>query len=520
MRLENSIRNIIFGLGGYLLNILIGFITRTVFINILGTNYLGISGLFSNILTFLSLTELGIGTAIVFSLYKPLADKDEYKISALMNLYRRAYRLIGGIILIIGLMLVPFLNILIKDVHNIPNIEAIYILFLLQSVASYLFFSYKSAILNASQNNYIISKYGYIYSICNGIMQVIILNITKNYILMLSLQILIDIIRNILISKEVNKIYPYLIKNKNIHLEKCEIKKLYKDIYALSLSKVCGIVLNATDNIVISYFLGVVQVGIYSNYIYIINNINSILNIVFNSLTSSVGNLNATSDEEQKYFIYKVMNFIVFWFYGFCSICFLELLNPFISIWIGEKFLFDKIVVASIVLNFYTSGMQYTNTIYKDACGLFWNTRYRSLSMAVINIIFSIILVQYLGVMGVLLGTIISRLLTNFWFDPWTIHRNIFKKTTKRYFSKYFIYTLSVIVAGILTSIINSFWISNEIISFLMKAITCAIIPNLIFILLFFKTTEFKYLKDIILDKILYKVTFKLKGFRIKYDKR
>ncbi len=511
MRIENSIRNILFGLGGYILNILIGFVTRSLFIKVLGIEYLGINGLFTNILMLLNLTELGIGAAIIFSLYKPLADKDEYRVAALMNLYKKAYRMIGIAVLTGGLVLAPFLGVLIKDMPDIPHITIIYILFLLQSVVSYLFFAYKSSIINASQNNYIISKYGYIYTICNGIMQVLLLLVTQNYILILTVQIGLDIMRNILIARQADRMYPFLKKYQDAKLQKEEVKKIYKDVYALSLSKICNIVLNGTDNIVISYFLGIVPIGIYSNYMYLINSINSILNIVFTSITSSVGNLNVTSDEEKKYLIYRVMNFVVFWFYGFCAISFFELLNPFISIWLGEQYLFGNSIVFIIILNFYTAGMQYTNTIYKDACGLFWNTRYRSLCMAIINIVSSVILVQYIGIAGVFLGTIISRLTTNFWFDPWTIHKNVFNKSLKNYFYRYLMYTGSVIIAGVVTVCINKNIIYTPIITLTLRGIVCLVVPNLIFVILFFRTSEFKYIKDIIFSKVFYK-------FRAKYN--
>lgn len=501
MRTENSIRNTVVGILGQVFSIIINFISRTVFIHVLGADFLGINGLFTNVLSMLSLAELGIGNAIIFSMYKPLAYNDKNKLNALMNLYKKAYRWIGIIVGVLGLMIMPFLNYIINEPPNIENLNVIYILFLANSVVSY-FYVYKSSIIIADQKNYIMTIRQQIYNFIKIVVQIIILITTHNFILYLFIQVIGTFMSNLSISKKADLLYPYL-NDKNVpKLDNQSKKSIYKNILAMMTHKVGEVAIGGTDNIIISTFVNVYWVGIYSNYFMIISMLNNFLSQIFTSLTASVGNLNVKESKEKSYDIYKKMFFLNFWLYGFCSICLLVLINPFIQIWIGKDYLMKMNVVFIIITNFYITGMRQTTMIFKNTFGLFWNDRFKPLLEAIVNIVVSIVLIKKLGVIGVFLGTFISIITTAFWIEPYVLFKHGFKKKMLIYFAKYILYLFITLAAGIITEYLSLMIQGNIYISFIVKVLICLIVPNIIFLIVCIRMKEFEYFKILLLKLI------------------
>lgn len=488
-RTENSVKNISVGVIGQILSLLLSFINRTVFINTLGGTYLGVNGLFTSVLSFLSVAELGVGNAIIYNMYKPLAENNRERLQGLMKLYAEIYHVIGYIVAILGLLLIPFLKYMIDENTRIPNVIIIYLLFLFNSVMSY-FFSYKRSIINADQKSYIINTYQYAFNVIQIIVQVIILKTTQNFIVYLVVQIIFSLTLNIVLSNKANKLYPFIKEKNNNKLNKEEKKDIFKNIYAIFMYKVNAIIINSTDNIIISMFIGVTYVGLYSNYLLIVNAITMILSIVFNSLTSSIGNLNASETAERKYDVYKVINFVSFWLYGFASICLWNLMNPFIELWIGKMYLLDNFTLLIIIINFYTTGIQFGTTSYRDSTGLFWNGRYIPVFASLINIGISVMLVNRLGIAGVLLGTIISRIATYFWFDPKMLFENVFKENVSTYFKQYISYALMTLTTAIIIQQILIYTSQN----FIVKLLVSIIIPNSIFLIIYYKSFEFNFI--------------------------
>ncbi|HDX9579219.1 TPA: sugar translocase [Bacillus pseudomycoides] len=508
MRIQNSLKNMLFGLSGQIISIGMGFIVRTVFIYTLGIDYLGVDGLFTSILMMLSLANLGFDTAIIYSLYRPLAENDSYKIQALMNLYQKAYRFIGLIVLLIGLSLLPFLPHLMNGETKINNINIIYVLFLLSSVSSY-YFVYKQSIIIADQRNHIISKIHSVFTIISHSLQIILLIIIGNYIVVLIAQLALRIIENVYIANKANKLYPYLQGENKAKLSKEDRKLFFENLYALLLYKISGVVINGTDNIVIAKFIGITWVGIYSNYLLILNTLNTSLGYLFYSITASVGNLNVKENEEKKYFIFRTLNFLNFWIYGFCTVCLWNLINPFITLWLDEHYVFNKWIIFSIILNFFTAGMQNTSTTFRETTGLFKKGKYRPIIAAVINIVASIILAKQIGIAGVFFGTVISRLCTYFWYDPYVVYKFVFKKSVKLYFVRYSLFVLLVFASILITDILGGIFNTHILINMVIRGILCLVIPNIIFFMLFRKTEEFKYLQNIV-KLLMKKITSKL----------
>ena len=509
MRSEKSIKNLIFSLSGNFINLLINFISRTYFIKFLGNEYLGVNALFTNILTILSLAELGVGSAITYCLYKPLADNDENKIKVLMKFYKKSYRIIALIIIILGIILSHFIDYFVNGLYSIENLKLIFILFVTNTSVSYLF-SYKKTIIEADQKQYIVSIYNYTVLVLQNMLQILILYITKNFILYLMIQILATIFNNILISNKANKLYPFLKENSHEKIDNNTFNIIKKNISAIIFHKIGSMVVNSTDNILISKLINIGTVGIYSNYLLIINAVNGITGQFFYAITASIGNLGATESKDKLYDIFNKILFLNFWIYGFLAICLITLLNPFIELWIGVDMKLDIIIVIVIVLNFYISGIRKTTLAFRDALGLYWYDRYKPLIESLINLIGSILLAKKFGLIGIFIGTTISTISTSLWIEPLVLYKygfekniihllDLFKNITK--------YTIIMFFALVINYNIANLVLFTPIINFIIKTIISIFIPNLIFILVFYNQEEFKWIisliKSIIIKKIM-----------------
>lgn len=499
-RTKNSVRNSSVSIITQVLTIIMDFAVKTIFIFILGNEYLGINGLFSNIITLLSLADLGIGVAIPYSLYKPLAVNDQHKIKVLMKFYRKLYNIIGCVVLAIGLSLTPFLSYIIKDMPDIKGIYLIFDLFVIHSALTY-FFVYKRFLIDSDQKGYITAKITLISSFLLNITRVIILFITKDFILYLFCSLVFVLIQNIWISKKADKMYPFIKEKTDDTISKEDKEEIATNVKALLIYKVGSVVTLGTDNIVISKFIGLVAVGVYSNYLLIINSLNNILNQVFNAITSSIGNLVATNEERSKG-IYEKLSFFNFYIYSLVSICIFILINPFIHIWLNDDYVLSTWVSMLLAINFYLTGMGAVTNAFRSAYGLFYKARFRPIVMVIINIVVSIILVKPLGIAGVLVGTISSRLLTIAWLDPYVIYKYGFKGNVFEYYKKYLYYLLVFIGSGALIYYVNSFINNQSIIMWIISGIITFVLYNLIILILFKNTDEFKFFTN----------KFKLKG--------
>lgn len=490
-RTKNSIRNSTFSIITQVLTVIMDFAVKTIFIATLGSEYLGINGLFSNIITLLSLADLGIGIAVPYSLYKPLAEGNKEKIQALMNYYKKIYNAIGSIVLIIGLSLTPFLKFIIKDMPNIEGLSFIYAMFVTHSALSY-FFVYKKFLVEADQKGYIISKITFICSLGLNITRVFFLLITKNFIIYLFCSIVFVLIQNFWYSHKANQLYPYIKEKNNQTISKQDKEEISTNVKALLIYKIGNVITSGTDNIVISKYIGLVAVGIFSNYILIINSLNNILQHLFNAITSSIGNLVVTNNERSKD-IYEKLNFFNFYIYSLCSICLFILINKFMYIWLGNDYVLSFYVALFLSINFYINGMQAVTNSFRSAYGLFYKARFRPIVMVIINLVVSIILVQFLGITGVIIGTIISKLCTTAWLDPYIIYKYGFKDNVSQYYKQYIYYLVITIVGGFILYNLTSLFISNNIIGWLLAAIVTIITYSLIIFIIFRKTEEFKY---------------------------
>lgn len=498
MRVKNSLKNFFGSFSSTMVSNILSFVSRTIFISVLGKSYLGVNGLLSNVLSMLSLAELGIGTAINFSLYKPIAENDENKIILLMNFYKKAYRYIGAFVFGIGLVLMVFLDVIVKDPGDVGNLRLIFFIYLINTSYSYLM-SYKNTLLNSYQKSYILTKINITFNIITVISQVAILILTRNYIAYLLVNMFVLFIQRLYINNKITNMYPILkIKSKG-KLPKEELKEIIKNVKAMMFHKIGDYCINGTDNIIISAYVSVAAVGIYSNYLMIINMVNTIIVMFFNSMTSSMGNLIATESYKKKREIFDIINFIGFWLFGFVTICFYNLLNPFIELWVGKEYLISNSTLTIVILNYYLTGMRVPIYTMKAAAGLYSEDKFVPIIQSAVNLVVSIVLVKRWGLAGVFMGTLVSSIVLPCWHRPYIVCKHALNMSSKKYFKKYIIYLVAVIVmTGSIHSIFNIVIPNTTIINFIIRVVICAIVPNCIFIILFRNSNEFKEIINIV----------------------
>ena len=490
-RSVNVARNVKFSVICQVIVLLMSFLCRTVFIQQLGVEYLGVSGLFTNILTVLSFAEMGIGDAIIYSMYKPIAQNDTEKLKSLMKFFKKAYTIIGITVFSLGICILPFLKYLISgDVNIKENISCIYLLFLLNVSISY-FFVYKQSLINAYQKSYIVILYQTVVTVCMNIIQIIVLLISKNYILYLVIQIVCTIAINILLSVKADKEFQYIKERNAESITVSEKVEIFKNIRALFVYKIGSVTLNGTDNILISMLLGLTDVGVASNYQLLLNSIETILNKVKSSFIASVGNLNVTEGAQQQYYVFKKMFMIIAWLYGLCSIGIMLHANSLIKLWIGQSYSVSSLTLFALTLNFYVTGVHSVSFTYRTTLGLFRQGQFAPVVATVVNIVLSVILAKQMGLAGIFLATPISRILGMGIFDPVLIYKS-FKKNPLKYYVMYIAYAACFLAIYFIIYYIMSHMQCKTIMDFILQVLITTVIYNALMVLIFGQSKMFK----------------------------
>lgn len=459
---------------------------------VLTQEYLGLNGTFSNILSTLSLAELGIGSAITYSLYKPLAERDEKQVAARMALFRRAYWVIGIIVALLGGCLTPSLPVLIRDLPDIPYIDLIYLLFVLNISLSY-FFSYKQSLIIADQRQYITTTYHLSLNVLLQLAQALFLWLTRNYFAYLGLQIGMTLLENLILSHIANRLYPYINTNRYEKIAPIAKSEIIKNTKAMISHKVGSIVVFSTDNLLISYFVGVVAVGLYSNYQMITGALTSIYGQFFNALTAGIGNLGVTAAPKQVLTVFRRLNFAGNWLYGFSAVSLAVLLNPFIELWLGADYLFGEGVVCLIAMNFYVTGMRQTVLTFRDAEGLYWYDRHKPIAESIVNLVVSAVLAVPFGVAGIFIGTFVSTMTTCFWIEPIVLFKYGLHTSVKSFFQDYAVNTVVTLLTFAAVWYLCEALPGTGVPLFIGKMVVCAVGGNIGYLLVYWRRDEFHY---------------------------
>ena len=490
-RTQNAKKNITSGILSRMVMLFLPFLTRTCIIYTLGTMYLGLNSLFTSILQILSLAELGFGEAMVFSMYEPIAKKDTEKIRSILALYRRIYRIIGCIVFVVGIVILPFLDYFInggypKDI----NVQILYLVYLLNTVLSYWLFAYKGSLLSANQRLSVLNNINTLIQVITSVVQMAIILLFKNYYLYVVVIPLFTIIRNIATSIVCKKMYPeYYCKGK---LEKSEIREIEKRVAGLFIYKLCGTFRSSFDSIIISTFLGLVVLAKYENYYFIANSVIGMLNIISSGITAGVGNSMVSESKEKNYQDFFKFYFMYEWLAGWCTVCLFCLYQPFMEIWVGKDLMMGSSTVVLMCIYFFLLKAGDICYVYRQAAGIWWRDKYRPIIEAVANLVLNLFFVKWLGVVGVLLATIVTMLSINLVWGGKVLFEDYFDRKGTQYYKKIAIYTLGTLCATVVTYTLCGFLPQTGIFIFLCKIIICCIVPNIVFLLLYGRTQEFK----------------------------
>lgn len=505
-RKQKSLRNIIIAFLSNILVTILSFFTSRIIKDHLGLEVLGLNGVFSNIISILSLSEMGIGTAITFALYEPLSSNNRDLIKSIMQFYKKAYRIVAVVVAGFGLILLPFIRYFVKTKnYSISYINEVYLLFLFNSVISYLLV-YKRTLIVADQKNYVITLLTLIYTFALKIIQLLVVYYTSNYLLFLTVNIICTLIYNISIDITCNKLYPYLL-DKNIVPLPIEIHEVIKSkIKALFLHSIGTVAVYGTDNLLISLFCGVEDAGRYTSYLNIISIITTIISLLYDNIKDSIGNFMVSEDKSrQKELLYRLF-FMNQSLVSICSICLILLLTPFLKLWLGNDIILSKSVVLAMVVSFYFSKNNLTIGTIKNSKGLFEQDKFAPLIESIINLVSSIIFAKLFGLLGIIMGTILSTILVPFWVQPYVVEKYVFNENCMHYFITYSTYFLrTTIIYFILNYLCNHVikFVPANFIEFFIESAVIFIVTSILWFSTLFNKIEFKYFRNLLINKVL-----------------
>jgi len=503
-RVKSATRNIAFGYIGQVATMIMSFVLRKIFIMHLSETLLGINSTYTNILSILNMAELGIGTALNFSLYGPVSRGEKEKIKSYMQMYKKAYYCIALVVAVMGTALAPFLKYLVKKPDGVllRDLTLYYFIFLFNTVSSY-FVAYKYSLVNAEQKNYVQTNILTITKVITVFFQIIVIIVTRNFYLFLITDAVIQLLQKIFVSRYLNKMYPYLTEKDITPLSKEESDTVWKKTKALVFHKVGDVARLQTDALIISSFIEVKMAGFVDNYNMVISSVSNFVNIIFNSVISSFGNLIATESKEKQYEMFKVYRFFASWVYGYSCVGFMVLLTPLIRIMYGDYWALAPMVIYCILIDYYFKGDRIVLSNYKTAAGVFEQDKYLALIQGAVNLVISIALVQTsLGLAGIYIGTIVSGLIANI-TKPIIIYRACFDMSAKSYFVDTCKYLASLVFVLVVCNAISIRLLADlNIFTFLVMAVIITVVFNGVYFILYGRTTEFKY----VLGKVLAKV--------------
>lgn len=504
-RIENSIRNSFFGFVLKIITLFGSFAARSMLIYCLGVEYVGLEGLFSSILTMLNMAELGFGSAVVYKLYGPLARNDTDRVCALLKYYKKIYTTIGWVVFTIGVILVPFLNFFVKgSAPEDVSIYILYIIYLLNTCFSYWFFAYKSVLLNAINRNDIVSKVSSVVSLARYVLQFVLLMLFRNYYVYVIVIPIITLLSNVGNAIAVRKMYPQYVCRGNADME--DRQEIKTKVSALVFNKIGVTIITASDNIVISSFLGLSILGIYDSYYYIFMMLYYFFSVFHSAITAGVGNSIIVESVEQNYAIFKRLSFINSWVVGWASICLACLYEPFIGLWIGNDKALGTGFALLMSMHFYCWMIRFITTIFKNAQGLWTEDKYRACIEGGVNLLLNLIMVNIIGIYGITISTIVSMLVISLPWETNVLFKKYFKRSTFEYYIKMVKWFVVVVAVGTICFLICNGINVYGIAGITIRVLICLIIPNLAFFAFFGKKDEFEYAVQLV-NRTIKKIT-------------
>lgn len=478
-RVKNSAKNTFFAALNMLVQLILKFAVRIVFVRFLSVEYLGLNTLFSNILQVLSLAELGVGSAIVYSMYKPVADGDTEKIKSLIGIYKKFYWIIGGVITVVGLAIIPLLPYLMSGGTTLEvNLNLVYVIYLFNTSVGY-FFAHRRALIFANQRNDIETKVSSVCLIALNAVQLVILAITRNYLLYIVILPIFTLIESVAIMLISHRLYPE-IRGKAQKLTEGDKKDLVKNTAAMVGHKLGGVAVNSTDNIFISAFLGLTVLGLYSNYAYITTLMTSVLTLIITATRASIGNLIAAGNKQRAYEVFCDLSYFLFAFLIFCFSCYTALAQDFVSIFFGEELVLPFVTMLLIGINFYIMQSRAIIGAFRETTGLFWKDRYKPFFEVAINIGLDFALVIAIGLPGIVIATIVSNIVCNLTVEPYIVFKYYFGKSVKKYYLVYVLLAIAAAAVCAATFAVGYLIPADGVLMLIVKAVVCAAVSGVL----------------------------------------
>lgn len=501
-RTAYAARNLAYGMVNKILMLLVPFLLLAVIRRTLGSEYLGLNNLFASLIQMLSLAEMGLGSAMVYSMYKPVAENNVEQLDALLRLYRNIYRVLSIFILLVGMICVPFLTKIIKDsVPEDTNLYLLFLIYLLNTVLSYGLFAYKKSLLQAYQRTDIVSKISTVVHVGLYAMQLLSLLVYRSYYLYVLLLPLSTVANNLLVNYVCSKRYAGIKPEGEI--EERAKRDLFSRVGALAGHKIGGIVISSFDSVVISAFLGLRSVALYSNYFYVVKALTGIINIGYSSILPGIGNSIILEDKEHNYALYRKVSFLLMWFVGWASVCLVCLYQPFVTLWMGKEYLLGWDTVLLFVIYFYVWQIRVANLAFKDATGLWKDDFWKPYVGLFVNLFVNILLVKLIGMNGVLITTIFVMVAIYNPWEQWVLFTKLFQCSAMESVRVHVFHVVfTVIAAGVTYGVCLLFTATNQFVALLLRACICVVIPNILFFVFYHKKEECKYMMHI-LEKAL-----------------
>ncbi|WP_145083701.1 lipopolysaccharide biosynthesis protein [Sedimentibacter saalensis] len=438
----------------------------------LGSEFLGLNSLFISIIQVLNLTELGIGSSLIYSMYKPIAEDDIDTLGSMLNFYKIIYRFIGCVIAVIGVVLIPILPYIVNMDELLGtgiNLYVLYLIYLLNTVISYFFFSYRKSLLTAYQRQDIISNINSLVHLMLYASQLLVLVAYTNYYIYTILMPVFTVLDNLFVAVITNKKFPQIIKNKCN--KPTELKAILGNTRYIVGHKIGAVMIQSADSIVISAFLNLSILTIYGNYYYVISALIGFINVGYNAILAGVGNSIITKSKKQIYDLFLDLSFLIFFIIAFCTSSLLSLYQPFMKMWMGIDYLLPMNTVVLFSIYFYVWQIRVIGLNFKDAAGMWKDDWLKPYVGIVFNIILNITLVVNIGVDGVILATIFVMSLIYFPCEIFVLHKHLFQTTKKNYMLRQVLYFIITAIVSTLTYFITDQIKANGIIGLLVKAV-------------------------------------------------
>lgn len=489
-RTQNAKANIIVGYISQIGTAIISFIGRKIFLLYLSADYLGVNGLFSNILTVLSFAELGLDSALVYSLYKPVANNDTNLVYSLLKYYKKVYRLLATVIFIVGVAIIPLFKYIINSDLENNQLIIYYLLILSNTVLSY-FVADKAAVLSAFQKQRVQKAVTLLSNLIMQILHIIVLVIWRNYYLYLASTILSTIIGAVLLSFAFRRHIPREYQNASI--VEFEKRPIIDRVASTFCYKIGAVLVSNTDNILISMLVSTLAVGLYSNYYTVTTLAQSFIAIMTTSLMNGIGNFAAKEKKSDQKQLFDML-LLAYHFIATLGLCgFYNCLDDFIIFWIGNEFVLDKQIVLIISINFYQTNILNPVYIFREANGLFSQTKYTMIIRALFNLILSYVLGIKYGIFGIFLATALSLLFTSFWYEPRLLCKYVFNSSVRVYYAQ-IIKHFATCCLSFATCCLICIFLHGGISVFLLKVILIMAVNTVLFSVFNFKSRAFRAL--------------------------